>query len=509
MNTFPISHFNGARDADELVVYTGTGRTKTNCYGLEAVVENGRVTVFGSNDHEIPENGFVVSGHGKGAAIVQTSFIEGAKVVLDENAMTISVEIDSMALKLSADQKVAMIEERIALLEQKREAFEKEKALTYLAELRKAIDEERFSDVDAPFEMAYYLTASTKKGEVRAVWHRPSEHSYEEVEAMVKRFRAAGFNQILVETDYEGYSNALAIHHDYLPVRKGWEDGFDVIGAFVQAGKKLGVEIHAWFEDFFYGVKGWGCPIGELHPEWLAKRKDGGLLHDAYNDFYFLNPALPEVRELLLNHIRDLLDHYDFDGFQLDYIRYPVGNGVDRTAGFDDYSKKTFLAETGIDIDTVTDDRSEEWKRFTEWRAEFVTLYVKQVYDLIQEYRRNGRVIKLSTAVFGDPQEAIRLKAQDWRRWVTEGWLDAIYPMAYLADAKDVGNEVGYMVKNYGQASNISGIAPMYSHLPAIESTKQVEECRNAGATGIAFFCADNCTDEQLSYLRCGVFRED
>ena len=79
--------------------------------------------------------------------------------------------------------------------------------------------------------------------------------------------------------------------------------------------------------------------------------------------------------------------------------------------------------------------------------------------------------------------------------------------MAYLNDAEDVGNEVGYMVKNYGEAPNISGISPMYSHLPVIESTKQVEQCRKAGAKGVAFFCADSCTDVQLEKLKIGVFR--
>ena len=113
----------------------------------------------------------------------------------------------------------------------------------------------------------------------------------------------------------------------------------------------------------------------------------------------------------------------------------------------------------------------------------------------------------LSTAVFGNPDEAIRLKCQDWRYWVKQGWLDAIFPMAYLNDAEDVGAEVAYMVQNYGEAPNISGIAPMYNHLPTIESTKQVEECRKAGAVGVAFFATGSCTPEQLEKLKIGVFR--
>jgi hypothetical protein len=48
----------------------------------------------------------------------------------------------------------------------------------------------------------------------------------------------------------------------------------------------------------------------------------------------------------------------------------------------------------------------------------------------------------------------------------------------------------------------------MYNKLPMIESTKQVEECRKAGAVGVAFFCAGSCNDIQLEKLKIGVFRD-
>lgn len=507
MKEFPISHFNGFRDTDELVIYTGRGKTQTNSYGVEAVVVNSRVMIYGSNNHDIPENGYVVSGHGKAAEFIKSNVCDGAKIEINTDTMILSVEIDSIAKAIGCEKMFSEIESRNRDRINEGCSFDRPRVAELLAKMRKAIDSEDYDELDRNYEQAYYLTSESKKDEIRAVWHRPHEHSDDEVNETVLRLKNGGFNQILIETDYEGYSNALKLKHDYLPVRKGYENGFDVIEAFIQAGKKYGVKIHAWFEDFFYGVKGCGCPMAELHPEWMARRKDGGMLHDAYDDFYFLNPVIPEVRTLLLNHIRELLDNYDFDGFQLDYIRYPVMHGIDRCAGFDDYTKTAFLRDTGIGLDNISGENSEEWILFTKWRAQFVSDYVNEVSRLVREYSLKGREIKLSTAVFGDPEEAIRLKAQDWRRWVTEGLLDAIYPMAYLPDAKDVGKEVHNMVSNYGQAPNISGISPMYSHLPAIESTKQVEECRKAGAVGVAFFCSDNCTDEQLENLKKGVFR--
>jgi uncharacterized lipoprotein YddW (UPF0748 family) len=130
------------------------------------------------------------------------------------------------------------------------------------------------------------------------------------------------------------------------------------------------------------------------------------------------------------------------------------------------------------------------------------------MYDLVQAYKKSGRKLTLSTAVFGNPDEAIRLKSQNWLLWCKNGWLDCIFPMAYLNDAEDVYKEIKYMVDNYGSVPNISGIAPMYNHLPVIESTKQVEACRAAGASGIAFFETKAFMDLQIEKLKMGVFRE-
>ncbi|MBR4278550.1 MAG: family 10 glycosylhydrolase [Clostridia bacterium] len=507
MNFFTISNFNGARGADELVIYNKSGKTGTNSYGYEACILDGRVISCGKNNNEIPEDGYVVSGHGAAMEFLANNVIVGARAEITADGR-FGIEIDDCALEIDAGSKIYNIERRMIALEIEDIPYDKEKATTLLDEAKKALEAKDYATVKSLCEEAYYYTARSVKGEVRAVWHRPHEKSDEAVEATVNKLADAGFNLILVETNYEGYANAQKCVHDFLPIRKGYENGFDVIDSFIRACKKRGVKIHCWFEDFFFGVQGHGCPMAEKRPELMAKRKDGGILHDAFDNFYFLNPALPEVQDLLLSLIKEILDNYDFDGFQLDYIRYPVIHGVDRSAGFEPETKAEFIADTGIDIDTIQSTDCAEWKKFLDWRAAKVTKYVESVRNLILEYRARGRNIELSTAVFGDPVEAINLKCQNWQYWVKQGWLDAIYPMAYLNDAEDVGNEVAYMVEHYGEAPNISGISPMYNKLPVIESTKQVEECRKAGAIGVAFFCAGNCTEEQLEKLKIGVFRD-
>lgn len=502
--TYKINHFNGARDADELVIYENISSTGTNAYGLEAMVQNGRVIAVGSNNNLVPDGGFVISGHGKAALFISNNILEGSKIKLDRDNKSLIVIVDDETKQYYYNKKLDEIKKR------------SEKSGRSVHELtdkiQALISAGKYDECGDLLEEAYYRTCNSKKDEIRGIWHRPHERSAAEIDACVKRLADAGINLLLIETIYDGYS--IAKRCTDMPLREDLiGTDFDMVDEFLKAGKKYDVEIHAWIEDFFVGVeskdksKGCGSPIVDLHPEWAAKRKDGTIYTHIEPGFIFLNAALPEVRVFLRDMYKQLLDEYAFDGIQLDYIRYPVTPSVDESVGFDDYSVNTFKAVSGIDICTVETTDCDEWRKFIFWRADQVTLFVKMMVDLVRSYKDSGRKLTLSTAVFGNPDEAIRLKSQNWLLWCENGWLDCIFPMAYLSDAEDVYKEIKYMVDHYGNIPNISGLSPMYGHLPVIESTKQVEACRAAGASGVAFFETRSFTDLQIEKLKLGVFR--
>lgn len=500
-----ISHFNGLREADELVIFENKLSTGTNAWGAEAVVENGVVTSVGVNDREIPTGGFVVSGHGKAAIFIKNNVVEGVKIHIDRETLVLTVIEDDESKKYGYNKKIDEIK--------KRASQSGVKVTEVVYEIESAFNANELDKCNALLEEAYYKTSFTKKEEVRGIWHRPLEKTAAEIDACVKRLADASINLLLIETIYNGFS--IGKRCTFMPLRKDLAGkDFDMIDEFLKAGKKYNVEIHAWIEDFFVGAECYktaescGSPIVDQHPEWAAKKKDGTIYMRSEPGFIYLNAALHEVRVFLRDMYKELLDEYAFEGIQLDYIRYPVTTSVDESVGFDDYSVKTFLEVSGIDIREVSSIESDEWKKFILWRAENVTVYVKMMVDLVQSYKKSDRKLTLSTAVFGDPEEAIRLKSQDWRTWCKNGWLDWIFPMAYLNDAGDVYKEIKYIVDNYGNVPNISGIAPMYNHLNILESTKQVEACREAGARGVAFFATQHFTDEQIGKLKMGVFRE-
>ncbi len=82
----------GSRGPDQLIIYTpqyGYSRTGTNQWGTEAVVRNGVVEQVGGNDSPIPDDGFIVSGHGKASEWISLNLRKGLAVSYDQDYVKI------------------------------------------------------------------------------------------------------------------------------------------------------------------------------------------------------------------------------------------------------------------------------------------------------------------------------------------------------------------------------------------------------------------------------------
>ncbi len=171
-----ISHFGGARGADELVVYDSGVKTNTNRFGWEACVKDGRAISCGGNDNLVPEGGYVVSGHGKMAVLLAKEICIGAKVIIEDGSVLV-IERDTHAETISARAKIDLIKSRAAELEQKNIQYNRAYVEEILSGAESALAEESFDEVERLTTEAYYYTASPAQNEVRGAWLRPYEKS--------------------------------------------------------------------------------------------------------------------------------------------------------------------------------------------------------------------------------------------------------------------------------------------------------------------------------------------
>ena len=128
---------------------------------------------------------------------------------------------------------------------------------------------------------------------------------------------------------------------------------------------------------------------------------DGTLLDirdDKAINVAFLNPAMPENQEWALRFIREILSKYRFDGYALDYCRYPGA-----TADFSEFSRREFERFLGHAVERFPEDiftYDEEgnripgkyYKPWWEYRAKVVRDFIARVRAAVDELQPDVRL---------------------------------------------------------------------------------------------------------------------
>ncbi len=238
-----------------------------------------------------------------------------------------------------------------------------------------------------------HLTFSQEKGkrETRAVWistnHRldwppPTFDEDVQKESLVQIFsdvRKKNFNVVYFQVRSNGTVIYPSKQEPFSPYFKGGTDMFpsyDPLNFAVRTAHKLGLEIHAWFNTVrcFSGgdneILDSPSHLLKKHKNWVVKyRSDDGMS-------YWLDPGLPEVRNYVVDLLKELVENYDIDGINLDYLRYP-GKDFDDSFSYSIYGKG---------------------KRKDEWRRENIFKLMKQIYT---ELKRLNPFLKIGFSPIG------------------------------------------------------------------------------------------------------------
>jgi len=183
------------------------------------------------------------------------------------------------------------------------------------------------------------------------------------------------------------------------------------------------IEVHAWLNTFFAGES---SQVYLRHGDVWGNRADDGSTSG------YLDPGVPEVQTYTHKVFMDVAQNYDIDGLHMDFVRYP-GLGW----GYTPESLSLYTLETGTQGVPWSGD--ERWQA---WRRARVTGFVRDLHD---DLKREHPNVKLSGALicFGGgpltPADWPRTSAyssvfQDWKDWLSKGYLDFGVPMNYDSD---------------------------------------------------------------------------
>ena len=521
-----IDSINGQRDTDALVLYKDKESTGTNQYGYEIAVDKDGIAIADgfSGNMEIPDGGFVLSGHGVNKNALQLAYSIGEKIVLDLKTSSASI-IKTPDLKIkNAQYNLEIVNDR---LEEAKNAFyninyksinsDISHVETILAEAQKAFNEYEF---DKAFDLSEsvvltcknirYSMIESKTVQNRAVWYRSGDKSDADVKRTIDKLKSLNINTIYLETWYEGYCIGNKVDIEGIDLKRNPD--FDVLESFIRIGHENGIEVHAWVQNFFVGYfyidgPAYNNPVfaeEQYKDKYIIDRNGNEHFYYTANGNYwlFLNPNDRECRDLILNIYKELITKYDLDGLHLDYVRFPEPNLLDNNAydfGYNEDIIKGFAQKTGITGDPRKFAvNSDNYKKWVQYRCDIVTSFVGEVYDMVRSIDSD---LWLSAALYPDVDTDKARILQDIRTLSEKDYFDEIFSMSYNIDNKYVKENVElYVDLINGRSFYSSGLAAF------LETTNesfayQLTDAYHSGADGISIF--------SLSSIRPGRYQEE
>jgi uncharacterized lipoprotein YddW (UPF0748 family) len=222
---------------------------------------------------------------------------------------------------------------------------------------------------------------------------------------------------------------------------------YDPLATIIDKAHAAGLEVHAWVNvntlwnsstaptspDHVFNQHG---PNAEGTDRWLNKKADGTEFIGANA---YIDPGHPDAVNYIVSGIQSIVENYDVDGINLDYVRYPDFNSsVEHSDwGYNDVSVARFQEATGTT--EVPEASDPAWN---DWRRDQVTNLVRKIYLGMFEVDPQAR-LSMDAITYGfGPQsvggwEGTRTYAevlQDWRGWLEEGIMDTAVTMNYKRD---------------------------------------------------------------------------
>lgn len=249
-----------------------------------------------------------------------------------------------------------------------------------------------------------------------------------------------GLNAVFLQVRPDGdamYPSQYFPWSKFASGKQGKNPGYDPLAYAVQAAHQRGLQLHAWINP--YRITGYLNRYSDLcasNPA-IAWAKDGDSSNDRWvlcqNGEYYYNPAIPQVRQLIIDGVKEIVTNYEVDGIHFDDYFYPNLDGSKAETWFD-YPE---YQASGTSLSVAA------------WRRNNVNELVRGVYGAVKSIRPQ--------ALFGiSPEGYLQNLRKDTRQftdvdaWMTQsGYVDYLMPQIYWGfEAKQNGQAAGYAFAN-------------------------------------------------------------
>lgn len=271
----------------------------------------------------------------------------------------------------------------------------------------------------------YGPKAAAAAPELRGTWLTTTasdDLSAGNVAPTMATIRGVGLNTVYVEAWKNGYTN---FNSPTLSALTGTTSlnpslaGRNLLSETRSAAAANGLVHGAWFE---YGLAaGFGTPNNPLAIKardngWLLKDSAGNYTNSS-NGYSWMNPLVPQVRNLIKGIAVEAVQQFDLQVIQFDdRLAWPV------QFGYDDVTRATYLQETGRALPVSPTDT-----QFVAWRQQKMQAFATELHDAIRAAKPDV-VISLAPAVINFSSANLNAK---WSDWVAAGLYDEVVPQVY------------------------------------------------------------------------------
>lgn len=233
--------------------------------------------------------------------------------------------------------------------------------------------------------------------ELRAVWISylefkktgyTKEKFIEYVEEMFDNCVSLNMNAVIVQV--RPFSDALYESKyfpwsTYVSGKQGKNPGYDPLKIMVEEAHERDLEIHAWINPYRISQDSDYKNLSDKNPakKWLEdenKANDRNVLTFSKQMYY--NPAIPAVRGLIVNGVKEIVQNYDVDGIHFDDYFYPSLGDKYKT-NFDSIEYSTYLKQCK--------DQNKTPMTIENWRRNNVNILIRNVYREIKAIKPSVR----------------------------------------------------------------------------------------------------------------------
>lgn len=242
------------------------------------------------------------------------------------------------------------------------------------------------------------------------------------VDSTMAACAAKGLNAVFVQVRPDGdamYPSKYFPWSKFASGKQGKNPGYDPFAYVVQAAHNNGLQVHAWINPFrITGYLNRYSDLSSDNPA-IAWANDGNTANDrwtlVHQGEYYYNPAIWQVRQLIIGGVKEVVENYDIQGIHFDDYFYPGVNDTDEALWFD----KPEYDASGTNL-TISN-----------WRRDNVNQLVRGIYSAIKSVKPEVVFGVSPEGYLGNIKSNTRLFV-DIDTWMSNpGYIDYIMPQIY------------------------------------------------------------------------------